>query len=393
MKIRTEARPLLSRKKKVVIEILAILVAILASMIVIGCMGKNPFQVYSKIIEGSLGNFYRFKQTMYKTIPLTVLGLGTCMAFKMKFWNIGGEGQFYMGAFAATWMFMLFPGLHGALLIPLMMLAGFVFGGITALIPAALKIKWGTSETLVTLMLNYIAQKWVSFLKYSYLPWRDPHGGGSPKIANFTDNAILPNVGGIHMGWIIMIILVAVIFFVLKYTKFGYEISVIGESSQTARYAGINVNKTMIFAVIISGGLCGLAGMMQASAIEHSLTDNMSNGMGFMAVITTWLSHLNPIINLVVSFLFSMLLQGGSFLQTSMNIPASMGNIIQTIIIFFVLGSEFFVRYRIVIDRGNNKKLEINPDNNMTLFDKACKYVKENVILVIKDRFFKGGKK
>ncbi|MDY6032060.1 MAG: ABC transporter permease [Treponemataceae bacterium] len=393
IKIRTEARPLLSQKKKISIEIFAVIIAIVASMIVIGCMGKNPLKVYQKIIEGSLGNFYRFKQTINKTIPLVVLGLGTCMAFKMKFWNIGGEGQFYMGAFAATWVVMAMPDLPAFVMIPLMMIAGFVFGGLLALIPVGLKVKWGTSETLVTLMLNYIAQKWVSFLKYSYLPWRDPHGGGSPKIANFGSNAIMPNVFGIHMGWIIALVLVVIIFLVLKRTKFGYEMSVIGESIQTAKYAGINVNRTMIFAILISGGLCGLAGMIQASAIEHSLTDNMSNGMGFMAVITTWLSQLNPIVNLVVSFLFSMLLQGGSFLQTSMNIPASMGNIIQTIIIFFVLGSEFFVRYKLVFDitgKNGEKIVIVNPFEKVSM---ATSKVTNKVINKIKVKIGKGEEK
>ena len=194
-------------------------------------------------------------------------------------------------------------------------------------------------------MLNYIAQKWVGYLQYG--PWRDPKGNGFPRIARFDSNAILPNVFGIHIGWIITIILAVLLFFLLSKTKFGYEVSVIGESLETAKYAGINVRHTMIFAVIISGGLCGLAGMMQASAIENSLTDNMSNGLGFTAVITTWLSQLNPLVMIAVSFLFSMLLQGGSFLQSSMQIPASMAQILQGIIIFFVLGSEFFVRFKI----------------------------------------------
>ena len=139
-------------------------------------------------------------------------------------------------------------------------------------------------------------------------------------------------------------------------TKFGYEVSVIGESTNTARYAGINVKKTMLLAILISGGLCGLAGMMQASAIENSLTDNMSNGLGFTAVITTWLSRLNPLVMVGVSFLFSMLLQGGSFLQSSMQIPASMAQILQGVIIFFVLGSEFFVRYKLSFTRSSRNK-------------------------------------
>lgn len=348
-------RETLSTKKKILMRLFPVLSAILCSMIVLAFMHLNPFEVYGNIFAGCFGTFYRFKQVVYKAVPLTVLSLGCCVAFKMKFWNIGAEGQFYMGAFAATWAYTLFPNLPAPVMLPFMALFAFLFGGIFSLIPALLKIKWGTSETLVTLMLNYVAQKWVSYLKYSYLPWRDPNGGGSPKIFTFSGNGILPNVLGIHAGWIIAIVFVVAMYFILKKTKFGYEVSIIGESFDTARYAGINVARTIVIAVVLSGGLCALAGMIQASAIEHSLTDNMSNGMGFTAVITTWLSQLDPLISLLVSFAFSVLLQGGSYLQTSMGVPASMGTIIQTIIIFFVLGSEFFVRYKLTVE--GKKKL------------------------------------
>lgn len=353
--IRIAMRETLSTKRKIIMRLLPVFFAILCSMIVLAFMRLNPFEVYGNIFAGCFGTFYRFKQVIYKAVPLTILSLGCCVAFKMKFWNIGAEGQFYMGAFAATWAYTLFPSAPAPVLLTLMAFFALLLGGLFALIPAVLKIKWGTSETLVTLMLNYVAQKWVSYLKYSYLPWRDPNGGGSPKILTFSDNGILPNVFGIHAGWVIALLMVLAMYFVLKKTKFGYEVSVIGESFDTARYAGINVPRTIIIAVVLSGGLCALAGMIQASAIEHSLTDNMSNGMGFTAVITTWLSQLDPLISLIVSFAFSVLLQGGSYLQTSMGVPASMGTIIQTLIIFFVLGSEFFVRYKLVFDRNEKK--------------------------------------
>lgn len=354
--IRIAMQKSLTQKQKVLVRTAAVLSAIVCSMLVLILMGLNPVTVYGNIFKGCFGTFYRFKQVVCKAVPLTILSLGCCVAFKMKFWNIGAEGQFYMGAFAATWAYMLFPNAPGGILLPLMAVFALVAGGIFALIPAALKIKWGTSETLVTLMLNYVAQKWVSYLKYSYLPWRDPHGGGSPKIVGFTDNAVLPSLFGIHIGWLIALLLVLVMYFILKKTKFGYEVSVIGESFDTAKYAGINVSRTIVIAVVLSGGLCALAGMIQASAIERSLTDNMSNGMGFTAVITTWLSQLDPVITLVVSFVFSVLLQGGSYLQTSMGVPDSMGTIIQTIIIFFVLGSEFFVRYRFIFEKKGSGK-------------------------------------
>jgi simple sugar transport system permease protein len=319
--------------------------ALIAAALIMLCMRYNPLDVYAKIVSGSLGTAYRFRETVNKGILLAVLSLGITIAFRMKFWNIGGEGQFYMGAFGATALALSFPELPAPLLLPLMFAAGFLCAGIWALIPAILKARFSTNETLVTLMLNYVAVKWVSFLQYG--PWKDPAGIGFPKIAAFSENAILPSVFGIHCGWIITLVLTALVYFLLKKTKLGYEIDVLGESEATARYAGMNVVKITIVAMMLSGGLCGAAGMMQASAVERSLSDQLSGGLGFTAVITTWLARLSPPAILIVSFLCSKLIQGCNFLQSSLRIPASISQILQGIIIFFVLGSEFFLRYRI----------------------------------------------
>jgi simple sugar transport system permease protein len=191
-----------------------------------------------------------------------------------------------------------------------------------------------------------VAARWISYLQYG--PWKDPAAIGFPKIAPFSKSAVLPAVLGIHAGWIITLILAALLYVLLKRTKLGYEIDVLGESEATARYAGMSVFRIMIVAIMISGGLCGAAGMMQASAVERSLSDQLSGGLGFTSVITTWLARLDPAAIIFVSFLFSVLIQGGNFLQSSMQIPAVLTQILQGIIIFFVLGSEFFIRYRFV---------------------------------------------
>lgn len=333
---------------------MAAAVSIVASAIIILCLGYNPLEVFAKLLKGSLGSAYRFRETINKAIPLTMLSLGTAVAFRMKFWNIGAEGQFYMGAFGASIIALNCQSLPAPVMLPLMFIFGALFGAAWASIPALLKNKFGASETLVTLMLNYVAAKWISYLQYG--PWKDPKGNGFPKIATFVKAAILPKVFGVHVGWIIVLLTAVLLYILFKRTKLGYEIDVLGESHATARYAGINVNKVLFLAVGISGALCGIAGMMQASAIERSLSDQLSAGLGFTAVITTWLSQLNPLMMVLVSFLFSMLIQGGSFLQSAMKIPASMAQILQGIIIFFVLGSEFFIRYRIVFTRDAKAK-------------------------------------
>jgi simple sugar transport system permease protein len=337
------------------LRITAVLIALVASAFIMLCMGYNPLDVYERLVTGSLGTAYRFRETVNKAIPLATLSLGIAVAFRMKFWNIGGEGQFFIGAYGAALIAFAFPTLPALLLLPAMFVTAFVFAGAWALIPALLKAQFGTSETLVTLMLNYMAAKWVSYLQYG--PWKDPAASGFPKIAPFSENAILPNVLGIHAGWIITLLLGILVYLLIKKTKFGYEIDVLGESQDTARYAGMNVLRITIIAIMVSGGLCGAAGMMQASAVERSLSEQLSGGLGFTAVITTWLARLSPPAILVVSFLFSMLIQGGAFLQSALKIPASISSVLQGIIIFFVLGSEFFLRYRLVFNspyKGRN---------------------------------------
>jgi simple sugar transport system permease protein len=337
-----------SRFSNVKRTLLASFAALAASAIVMIFMGYNPLDIYGKIIQGSLGTAYRFRETVNKAIPLAMLSLGVAVAFKMKFWNIGGEGQFYMGAFGASLAAFAFPNLAAPLLLFLMMATAVVFAGIWILIPALLKARFSTSETLVTLMLNYIAAHWISYLQYG--PWKDPAAIGFPKIAAFSKNAVLPKVLGIHIGWIIVLVVTLLLYILFKKTKLGFEVEVAGESEATARYAGMNMLKITIMTSIISGGLCGIAGMMQASAIERSLSDQLSGGLGFTAVITSWLARLSPPGILITSFLFSMLILGGMFLQSSLQIPAAISGILQGIILFFAVGSEFFTRYKFVID-------------------------------------------
>ncbi len=354
MRIQVSKRAGMSRLADTLIRISAIVISLVLSGIVMSLMGYNPLDIFSKIVTTATSSFTRFSETINKTILLTTLSLGIGVAFRMKFWNIGAEGQLYMGAFGAALAAFGFPDLPAPLLLTMMGLFAFVFGGIWALIPALLKAKFAASETLVTLMMNYIAVSFISYLQYG--PWKDPASLGSAKIARFSDNAILPKVFGIHAGWIITLVLVVLITILMKRTKLGYQIDVLGESETTARYAGMNTIKIMFIAVMISGGLCGMAGFMQASAVEKSITDSMSGGLGFTAVITAWLAKLNPPIMVIVSFAFSMLLQSGKSLQV-MGIPSSITEVLQGIIIFFVLASEFFINYKVSFHK-NAKEAE-----------------------------------
>ncbi|MEM1484667.1 ABC transporter permease [Oscillospiraceae bacterium PP1C4] len=329
-----------------VTRLAAVLGALVCASLLMAALGYNPFTVFGNIFVGSTGTPHRIRETIHKAIPLATLSLGVAVAFKMKFWNIGAEGQFYMGATCATWVAFSFKNLPMFAMLSLMFIASIIGGGLWALIPAFLKSKYKASEILVTLMLNYIAIKIVTYLQYGI--WKDPKAGGFAKMPKFVDAAILPKALGVHIGWIIVLVLAIVVHILLTKTKLGYQISVIGESETTARYAGISVTAITVAAVIIGGGLCGIAGFMQASAVERSLTDQLSGGLGFTSVITAWLAQLSAPGIIVVSFLFAALLQGSAYIQTAMQIPAAVAEVLQGIILFFVIGSEFFLNYKLV---------------------------------------------
>lgn len=342
----------LNKKQEILIRIVAILLSIVCAGLILMIFGLNPIKVFSSIIEGALGTELRIKQTIIKAIPLIITSMGILVAFKMKFWNIGGEGQIVMGATAATFVALTFGDLPKTVLLIVMALAAMAAGGLWAFVPAIFKAKMGTNETIFTLMMNYIAIKFVNYLQHG--PWIDPNANGFPKVRPFPANAILPSVLEIHAGWIIAIACTILVFVLMKYTKLGYEITVVGESLQTARYSGMNINRIVVVAMLISGGLCGLVGMIQASAIEKTLVASISGGYGFTAIITAWLARLNAVTTAFVCIVFAMLIQGGSYIQLAMNVPSAVSSVVQGTILFFVLGSEFFLQYKVGLAQGRS---------------------------------------
>lgn len=344
--LRLAKRDDLPRKKEWIIRIAAILLSLVFAGLILIIFGLNPLEIFRTIIEGAVGSEMRIKQTIIKAVPLVITSLGILVAFKMKFWNIGGEGQIMMGAFAASYVALFLPEMPKALTLILMAIAAVIGGGIWAFIPAIFKAKMGTNETIFTLMMNYVAIKFVTYLQYQ--AWMDPAAKGFPKIAPFPEQALLPHVFGVHGGWIIAILCVGFVYFFMNYTKKGYEIAVVGESVETARYAGMNINRIIIISMIISGGLCGLAGMIQSSAVEKTLSVGISGGYGFTAIITAWLGRLNAIAVLFVCIIFAVLIQGGAYIQIALNVPSAVADVVQGIILFFVIGSEFFLQYKVL---------------------------------------------
>ena len=349
----------LPKNKEVVIRVLAVVLSVVFSGAIILMFGLNPIEIFRSIVEGAVGTPTRIRQTVLTAVPLTIASLGIIVAFKMKFWNIGAEGQITMGALGATIAALFLPeNLPAAVMLPCMLAASVVFGGVWAFIPAFFKAKMGTNETIFTLMLNYIAIKFVTYLQYG--PWKDPNSGGFPRIAYYPDNALLPSLFGVHVGWILALLSVAFIYFFINYTKKGYEISVVGESLETARYAGMNISRIIITAMLISGGMCGMVGMIQASGIEKTLVSAIANNYGFTAIITAWLSRLNAVSCLFVCIAFAMLTQGGAYIQIALGVPSAVASVVQGTVLFFVLGSEFFLQYKInLAHKGAASKKEV----------------------------------
>jgi len=344
--MRIIARDSISARRAFLIRLAGVVGALAVGMGFLAIAGYDPFTAIASVFDGAFGTERRIIKTLEFAIPLVITSLGISIAFRMKFWNIGAEGQICMGAFAASYFALFCAHWPPWLLFPAMFLSAFAAGAVWAGIPALFKVKWGTNETLVTLMLNYVALKFIEFLQYN--AWKDPDGYGFAKIAMFDQRVLLPRVFGLHIGWIIAVVLIAVMYVFTTRGKGGYRIQVIGESVDTARYAGINVPRTMVLTVCIGGALAGLTGMIQATGVERTLNVNLSAGYGYTAIITAWLARLHPIGIGIVCILFAGLIQGGNFIQTAYNIPSAAAQVFQGLILLFVLGSEFFLRYRLV---------------------------------------------
>jgi ABC-type uncharacterized transport system permease subunit len=347
--IRLERRASLPLAQRILVLSVAVILGAVASGLLVQATGYSALKAMEAIVDGSFGGSYPISQTLAAAIPLATIALGTAVAFRVQLWNIGGEGQFYMGAFAATGVELIGGpgGWPSVLLLPLMLVAGFIGGAAWALLPAWLRAWHGVSEIITTLMLNYVAILWVNYLVYG--PWKDPAGHNFPNSPRFPDNATFARMGDgqLHTGLFVPIVAAVVLLFALSRTRWGYELRVVGENPEAARYAGINVRRTMLTAMLVSGGMAGVAGVVQIAGIIHLLNGQLSSNYGYTAIIIAWLAQLHPVAVLVVAVLFGALVNGG-FAVSQVGIPQSLGAVLQGMILFFVLGiGDVFTRYRL----------------------------------------------
>lgn len=333
-----------------------LLALVVCSLVVILVTDINPIEFFVEVFKGSFGSKNKMWKMLQETSILLCISLAVTPAFKMKFWNIGAEGQVLVGALATAACMKYFSStMSSAMLIPVMLVFSVLAGIIWGVIPAVFKAHFDTNETLFTLMMNYVAIQLVSFMIALWVPTGSQVVG---VINRSTKIGWLPDLFG--QKYVINVLVVAVltvlVYIYLRYSKHGYELSVVGESVNTARYVGINVKKVIIRTMIVSGALCGVAGFLLVAGTDHSVSIDTAGGNGFTAIMVSWLAKFNPIIMIITSFIISFLDIGASQIASAFNLNESVAEILTGIIIFFIIGSEFFINYRINFRSGKHNQ-------------------------------------
>ena len=341
------------------IRLVSIILALAVCSVVIIVLTKyNPMQVFAAMYKGSFSTPRKFFILLQNIAMLLCISIAVTPAFKMRFWNLGAEGQVLVGALAsAACMFYIKDSLPNAVLIIVMLISSIAAGILWGALPAVFKAKFGTNESLFTLMMNYVAMQLVSFFIMVWVP----NGSSVMGVINQSSKSgWLPAVFGQQymLNILIVAVLTAVMFVYLKYSKQGYEISVVGESENTARYIGINVRRVIIRTMIISGAICGLAGFLLVSGTNHTVSKDIAGGMGFTAIMVSWLAKFKPGVMVLTSFLIVFLQRGASEIATAFRLNESISDILTGIIIFFIIGCEFFINYKINM-RSSTAKEEV----------------------------------
>jgi simple sugar transport system permease protein len=334
----------------------SVIIAFIISGIILKLIGGQPLVVARFFFQATFGSWPVFSDTLVKATPLIMVGLACALAFKMKLWNIGAEGQFYIGAFAASLVVLIPivpPDSPKVVVISLMIIFGMIGGAVWGFIPGYLKGRFQVNEIITTLMLNYVAVLWNNF--WIFDKWSDAgfqmtpqfeRSAWLPRLADYARE--VPAFSGItlHLGVVFGLIAAVVVWWILERSRWGYEIKLIGDNPQAARYAGINIVRNIVLVMMVSGALAGLAGMAEVSGVVHRLQERISPGYGFTGIIVAWLAKLNPFAVILVSFLFGALIVAGREIQ-----PSGLSNLLQGIVLFMVISSDVLLRYKIRLVR------------------------------------------
>lgn len=340
--------------KACLIRLAAIALALCVCAVVIFFLtGLNPLEVYEAVVDGAVGSNRRLWVTIRDALALLLIAVAITPAFRMRFWNVGAEGQTLAGGLATAAVMIYFGDrVPSALLMAMMLAAALLAGTLWGVIPAIFKAQWNTNETLFTLMMNYIATQLVAFC---IVFWENPSGSNSVGIINQQTRAgWLGELFGLTYGWnlVIVVAVTAFVYFYLRDSKQGYEIAYVGQSVNTARYAGISVRRVIIRTMSISGALCGLAGFILVSGAGHTISTGIAGGRGFTAIVVAWLSKLNTFTMMLVSFLLVFMEKGAIQIASQFSLNENASDMITGILLFFVLGCEFFIQYKVEFRRG-----------------------------------------
>ncbi len=354
--VRIVKRSSLPMWKSLLVRITAIVLSLIVSAVVINLITKlNPLSVYTSMWKGAFGLELRTWNTIRDMMLLLCIAIGLAPAFKMKFWNIGAEGQILVGGIvSAACMVYIGDKLPTVLMLLVMAAVSAVAGAVWGLIPAIFKAKWNTNETLFTLMMNYVAIQITSFMVDIW----DKKGSHSVGVINAQTKAgWFPQImeKQYMLNVIIVLVLTVAMFVYLKKTKQGYEISVVGESENTARYAGINVKSVILRTMLISGAICGIAGFIEVAGVSHTISVNTAGGRGFTAIIVAWLAKFNTFTMILISLLLVFLDKGAVQIASDFRLNEYASEMITGIILFFILGSEFFINYKLIFRHSHKE--------------------------------------
>lgn len=349
---RLEPRAEASRLMSYLSPVLATLLTLVAGIAVFSALGKDPVEGLRLFLVSPVKDLYGVSELLLKATPLMLCAIGLAVGFRANVWNIGAEGQFMLGTVGATGVALYFQESDSSLVLPAMVLAGAAAGAAWAAIPALLKTKFNANEILVSLMLVYVAQLFVSWLVFG--PWKDPDGFNFPQTAMFADHALLPILiegTRLHAGFLMALAALVAGYAFMNRSYTGFKMRVAGEAAEAARYAGFSANRMIWIGLLTGGAAAGIAGMSEVAGPMGQLTDKVSLGYGFAAIIVAFVGRLNPFGILLASLLMALLYIGGEQVQQYMNLPSSISLVFQGLLLFFLLGSDVFIHYRLRFGR------------------------------------------
>ncbi|HTN62065.1 MAG TPA: ABC transporter permease [Devosia sp.] len=326
----------------------AVILTMIVGAIIFSLIGYDGIGAVREVFLTPLTNSYKWQDLGIKAAPLIIIGVGLSIAYRANVWNIGAEGQYVMGALAGTGVALATYTMSGPWILPLMVLAGIGGGALYAAIPALLKTRLNVNEILTSLMLTYASIQLIYYLIRA--PWKDPMGIGFPQTRLFAPSAQLPTVipGTIvHLGVPIAIVVALIAWFIMARTVFGYRMRVVGAAPHAARYGGFSENKTIWLAMLVSGGLAGLAGVLEVAGPFQRMVPGFATGYGFTAIIVAFLGRLNPLGVILAGIVMAITFVGGEVAQTTIKLPDAATGIFQAMVLFFLLAGDILVRYRI----------------------------------------------